>query len=152
HKIIHAYLSSTPVAASVHNGALLYQTAIVDFTERKRAEEGRTELLRQQGALFELSQRHQEAKTLDEICEAALNAILTGVRCDRASISLCDQQRVMRFAAWRGLSKKYRDAVEGHSPWKPGANDLQPATISDIKLADIPRSLKSTVLNEGIRG
>src|SRR5262245_4573283 len=37
-EIVHAYLSSTPVAASVHNGALLYQTAIVDVTERKRAQ------------------------------------------------------------------------------------------------------------------
>ena len=37
-KIIHAYLSSTPVVASMHNGALLYQTAIIDLTERKRAE------------------------------------------------------------------------------------------------------------------
>src|SRR5215469_3493301 len=38
HKIIHAVLSSTPVLASVRNGALLYQTAIVDVTERKAAE------------------------------------------------------------------------------------------------------------------
>ena len=38
-EIIHAYLSSKPVTASVHNGALLYQTAIVDVTERKKAEE-----------------------------------------------------------------------------------------------------------------
>src|SRR5262249_574479 len=37
-RIIHAVISSTPVAASVHNGALLYQTAIVDVTERKHAE------------------------------------------------------------------------------------------------------------------
>src|SRR5262249_4745849 len=36
--IIHAVICSTPVAASVHNGALLYQTAIVDVTERKAAE------------------------------------------------------------------------------------------------------------------
>src|SRR5215510_16300759 len=38
-EIVYAYLSSTPVAASLHNGALLYQTAIVDVTERKRAQE-----------------------------------------------------------------------------------------------------------------
>src|SRR5262249_47545359 len=37
-EIAHVYLSSTPVAASVHNGAVLYQTAIVDVTERKRAQ------------------------------------------------------------------------------------------------------------------
>src|SRR5262249_9161269 len=38
HKIIHAVISSTPVAASVLNGALLYQTSIVDLTERKQAQ------------------------------------------------------------------------------------------------------------------
>lgn len=38
-KISHVHLSSTPVTASVSNGALLYQTAIVDLTERKTAEE-----------------------------------------------------------------------------------------------------------------
>src|SRR5262249_51533914 len=38
-KIVHAHLSSVPVAASALNGALLYQTAIVDLTERKQAEE-----------------------------------------------------------------------------------------------------------------
>jgi len=37
-KIIHAVLSSAPVAASVHNGALLYQTAIVDLSDRKAAQ------------------------------------------------------------------------------------------------------------------
>src|SRR5262249_3473738 len=38
-KIIHAHLSSAPVLSSVHNGALLYQTAIVDITERKLAQD-----------------------------------------------------------------------------------------------------------------
>ena len=38
-KIIYAELSSTPVAPSLHNGALVYQTAIIDLTERKRADQ-----------------------------------------------------------------------------------------------------------------
>jgi PAS domain S-box-containing protein len=150
-EIIHAYLSSTPTAASVHNGAVLYQTAIIDLTEHRRAEEARSKALRQQAALYELSQRHQEAKTLDEIYEAALDAILTALPCDRASILLYDQQQMMRFVAWRGLSKKYRKAVEGHSPWKPGAKNPQPVCITDVDLAEIPKSLKSTIRSEGIR-
>jgi PAS domain S-box-containing protein len=151
-EIIHAYLSSTPVAASMHNGALLYQTAIVDLTERKRAEEARAEAVRRQAALYELSHTHQEAKTLDEVYEAALDGIIGVLQCDRASILLYDEQQVMRFVAWRGLSKKYREAVEGHSPWKPNAKNPEPVSITDVDLANIPKPLKSTVRNEGIRG
>lgn len=136
---------------SVHNGAFLYQTAIIDLTERKRAEEARSEVSQQQAALYELSQRYQEAKALDDIYEAAQDAIITALPCDRSSILLYDEQQVMRFVAWRGLSKKYRKAVEGHSPWKPGAKDPQPVCVTDVDLADIPKLLKSTVRSEGIR-
>jgi PAS domain S-box-containing protein len=38
-EIILAHLTSSPTSSSMHEGALLYQTAIVDLTERKRAEE-----------------------------------------------------------------------------------------------------------------
>ena len=128
-----------------------YQTAIVDLTERERAEATRSEAVRQQGALYELSQRHQEAKTLDEIYDATLDAILTALPCDRAAILLYDQQQVMRFVAWRGLSQKYRKAVEGHSPWQPDVENPQPVCIADVGLADIPKSLKSTIRSEDIR-
>jgi PAS domain S-box-containing protein len=56
----------------------------------------------------------------------------------------------MRFVAWRGLSKKYRKAVKGHSPWKPDVEDPQPVGIADVGVADIPKSLKSTIQREGI--
>jgi len=38
-EIIVAHLASSPMTSSMRDGALLYQTAIVDLTERKRAEE-----------------------------------------------------------------------------------------------------------------
>jgi PAS domain S-box-containing protein len=38
-EIILAHLTSSPTSSSMHEGALLYQTAIVDLTERKRTEE-----------------------------------------------------------------------------------------------------------------
>jgi len=124
---------------------------IGQFVERKKAEQALAETARQQVALYEFSRRHQEGKTLGEIYEAALDAILTALPCDRASILLYDQQRVMRFVAWRSLSKKYRKAVEGHSPWKPNAKNPQPVSVADVDLADIPKPLKSTIRSEGIR-
>ena len=124
---------------------------IGQFAERKKAEQALAETARQQVALYEFSRRHQDGKTVSEIYEAALDAILTALPCDRASILLYDQQQVMRFVAWRGLSKKYRKAVEGHSPWKSAAKNARPVCIADVDLADIPKSLKSTIRTEGIR-
>jgi PAS domain S-box-containing protein len=143
-------LSSTATLTLMKDGAHLYQTAIVDLTERERADATRSEAARQQGALYDLSQRHQEVKTLHEIYEAAMEAIITALRCDRAAILLYDRQQVMRFVAWRGLSQKYRKAVEGHSPWKADVENPQPVGIADVGVADIPKSLKSTIQREGI--
>jgi len=58
---------------------------------------------------------------------------------------------VMRFVAWRGLSERYRKAVEGHSPWKPDAKNPKPVCITDVNTADIPKPLQSTIRSEGIR-
>jgi PAS domain S-box-containing protein len=148
---IPVLLSSTATFGLMKDGARLYQTAIVDLTQHKHAEEARSEAIRKQAALYELSRRYQGVKTSDQIYDAALDAILTALRCDRASILLYDQHQVMRFVAWRGLSKGYRKAVEGHSPWKPDAKNPQPVCIADVDLADLPRSLRSTVRTEGIR-
>jgi len=57
----------------------------------------------------------------------------------------------MRFAAWRGLSYRYRKAVEGHSPWKPDAKNPKTVCINDVDIADIPKPLKSAIRSEGIR-
>src|SRR4029077_16039648 len=67
------------------------------------------------------------------------------------SILLFDKEKVMRFVAWRGLSERYRKAVEGHSPWKPDAKSPKPVCINDVDIADIPKPLKSTIRSEGIR-
>ena len=115
-----------------------------DVTMRKRAE-------KQRQALYQFAQRQHAAINVGEIYQAALDAILSGVGCQRASILLFDKEKVMRFVAWRGLSEKYRKTVEGHSPWKPNAKDPRPVCINDVDIADIPKPLKSTIRREGIR-
>lgn len=57
------------------------------------------------------------ADTVQEIYEAALDALAAGLGVARASILLFDPDGVMRFKAARGLSEGYRRAVEGHTPW-----------------------------------
>jgi PAS domain S-box-containing protein len=124
--------------------------SLVDVTEQKRADEALAEAAREERALYEFVQRLHEAKTLDEIYSGALNAILTALRCDRASILLYDTRRVMRFVAWRGLSPRYRKAVEGHSPWDPNVKNPQPVCVADVNLAKLSKSLRSTIKKEGI--
>jgi len=121
-----------------------------DITERKKNEELLAEALRQQSALYELMQRRQEADSMHDIYDAALDAIIFALRCDRASILLFDKKKLIRFAAWRGLSEKYRKAVEGHLPWKSDAKNPEPICINDVDLADIPKALRKTIKDEGI--
>ena len=58
----------------------------------------------------------------------------------------------MQFVAWRGLSDAYRQALAGHSPWKPGERDPEPVLVRDILDTAEPEWIKSTIGSEGIRG
>src|SRR5206468_10473122 len=109
-----------------------------DITERKGAE-------RQQEALYQLAQRESAAASLQEIYEAALDTILSAVGCDRASILLFDEKQVMRFVAWRGLSKRYRKAVEGHSTCQPDTKNPETGCISDVDHHKIAEHVKSLI-------
>jgi PAS domain S-box-containing protein len=115
-----------------------------DVTTRRRAEQ-------QQRTLYQFAQLQNIATNVGDIHDASLDAILSAMDCDRASILLFDKEKVMRFVAWRGLSERYRKAVEGHSPWKPDAKSPKPVCINDVDIADIPKPLKSTIRSEGIR-
>jgi PAS domain S-box-containing protein len=115
-----------------------------DVTARKHSE-------RQQQILYRFAQRQTIATKVAEIYDAVLDAILPALGCQRASILLFDKNKVMRFVAWRGLSERYRKAVEGHSPWKPDTKSPEPVCINDVDVADIPKPLKSTIRSEGIR-
>lgn len=73
------------------------------------------------------------AERVDPIYEAALEAIALGLGATRASVLSFDEEGVMRFRAWRGLSEEYRSAVEGHSPWTPDEKDAEPLFIPDVE-------------------
>jgi len=123
--------------------ALILETN-TDITARKRAGQ-------QQLALYQFAQVQNIATNIAEIYNASLETILSASGCQRASILLFDKKNVMRFVAWRGLSERYRKAVEGHSPWKPDSKSPKPVCITDADIGDIPKPLQSTIRSEGIR-
>jgi len=102
-------------------------------------------------ALFRLTDHLYRARSLDDIYNAALDAIIDTLGCNRASVLLFDAAYVMRFVAWRGLSDDYRKAVEGHSPWQRDTQDPDPIFIVDIDATDEPDWLKARIKSEGIR-
>ena len=73
-----------------------------------------------------------KSRTVEEIYDAALDALEAGLGVDRASILMFDPDGVMRFKAYRGLSQSYRQAVEGHTPWRPDSPDPQPIWVENI--------------------
>src|SRR5215471_20087258 len=133
------------------DGRFLYAVRIQhDLTESRRVEEVLAARVREQTALYRFTDRLQHAKTLDDVYEPALDAILGALRCSRAAILLRDSSGAMRFVASRGLSEPYRRAVDGHSPWDVNVKDAQPICVDYVAVAEIPESLKRAVMVEGI--
>ncbi|WP_460452506.1 sensor histidine kinase [Alsobacter sp. SYSU BS001988] len=102
-------------------------------------------------ALYQLTDRLFRACSLQDVYDAALDAIASAMDCQRASILLFDEEGVMRFVAWRGLSLEYRRAVDGHSPWKPGDIAPEPIFVIDMEKTNEPEDIKRAIAHEGIR-
>jgi signal transduction histidine kinase len=112
-------------AALALERARLYEA---EQTARRQAERAGAET----EALLRLSQAAAAASGVDPIYDLALDAILELLRADRASLSLFDEDGVMRLVAWRGLSDEHCQAVDGHSPWAPGESTARPILIGDV--------------------
>lgn len=80
-----------------------------------------------------LTDAMSRSASLPAVYEAALDALQSGLGVDRASILLFDERSVMRFVAWRGLSDRYRAAVNGHTPWTPESRDVSAIIIGDVR-------------------
>ncbi|HZL30802.1 MAG TPA: HWE histidine kinase domain-containing protein [Pseudolabrys sp.] len=102
-------------------------------------------------ALYRLTDRLYRAREQREVYDAALDAILDTLDCDRASVLLFNDEGVMEFVRWRGLSDDYRTKLRGHSPWIPGGRDPQPIFVSDIDDTPEPEWIKATIRKENIR-
>ncbi len=114
-----------------------------DISDRKRND-------RQQKALYELVATMNRALSLPEVCDAALDAVFQCQEVHRAAILLRDSEGVMRFVSSRGLSEAYRQAVEGHSPWKQDESDPRAVFFNEITPGRLSESLCDAIRQEGI--
>ncbi|HET7697048.1 MAG TPA: ATP-binding protein [Vicinamibacterales bacterium] len=92
------------------------------------------------------------SRTVDEIYDATLDALAAGLGIRRASILLFDADGVMRFKAYRGISERYRRAVEGHTPWRPDTRDAEPIVVPDVTKDASLRSYLPVFAAEQIAG
>jgi len=137
----------------VREGAELRHIVAVglDITDRKRQETRLLALTRRQQLLYELADAVNRAEPLTSLYETALDAMIEAVSADRASVLLFDQDGIMQFKAWRGLSDEYRKAVEGHSPWSADQRNPPPLFVPDLAASDLEPSLQATIHKEGVQ-
>jgi PAS domain S-box-containing protein len=101
-------------------------------------------------ALYEFTDAVYHARSVDEVYASALDVITGTLHCERSSILLFDEQGVMQFVAWRGLSEQYRTKLAGHTPWKSGDQDPPPIFVADIGETNEPDWIKRQISAEGI--
>jgi PAS domain S-box-containing protein len=100
--------------------------------------------------LYHFAKSVVSAEKVEEVFEAALDAIEGALGTDRGAILTYDDDKVMRFRAWRRLSDDYRRTVEGHSPWTPDAIAPQPVLVPDVEADAALKSFVPLFQREGI--
>ena len=121
-----------------------------DLSGRERIARSDLDRGRKLQRIYQFNHQINRADDLEEVYKVSLDTLLQSAKADRAAILLLDDDRVMRFKAWHGLSESYRRAVEGHSPWQAGTIDPQPVCISNVDRAPLEPALREGVVREGI--
>jgi PAS domain S-box-containing protein len=121
-----------------------------DVTEQRQAAQSLERRFEELQAIYRMADALGRAHALEEIYDEALDGLMKAMHADRASILLFDDDGVMRFKAWRGLSDDYRAGVEGHSPWTRDTRDPKPVVVPDVASDANLASLESAIQAEGI--
>ncbi|MEO6697178.1 MAG: EAL domain-containing protein, partial [Gammaproteobacteria bacterium] len=125
--------------------------SMVDLTERKQIELTLSKEYDQLQAIYRLTDAVNQANSVEDMYQEALNTLQDTLHAERASSLLFDEQGVMRFVAWRGLSEEYRRAADGHSPWSAEETSAQPILVADAEQDPSLASFLGTLRKEHIR-
>jgi signal transduction histidine kinase len=102
-------------------------------------------------ALFELCHALANADSMQGMFDAVVTALVAVTGCERAAALAFDGAGVMRFRAERGLSVRYQQAVEGHSPWTADSRGAEAILVDDVLAADQLAALQPVLAAENIR-
>lgn len=133
--------------------ARLYQATQEELCRREAAEESLRRRYEELRVLYQITDAVGRASDLEAIYAKAMEGLRHALEVDRSSILLFDADGVLRFKASRGLSARFRAAVEGHSTWLPTTRDPQPVLVTDVvRSPDLDPAARDDFLLEGIRG
>ena len=122
-----------------------------DVTARIEAELNQQRQFDELQQLYNLSVLIDSEKNINKIYEYAITSLMNGVKADRCAILLFDDNNIMRFKSFTGLSEAYRSKAEGHSPWKHDAHNPESVFIEDVTVSDKLANLKEIIIEEGIK-
>ncbi len=103
-----------------------------DITEKVLAERDARKQFKELKNIHKLTKAIISSVKLESTFELVFDILEDSMNIKRASILMFDDQDVMRFIAWRGISETYRHAVDGHSPWTPEHKNPEPVIIADV--------------------
>ena len=83
-------------------------------------------------ALYALTETLMASSDVAEVYEAAMDGFRGALGVERVAILISEADGVPRFKAWRGLSPRYRQTVEGHTFWPADAINPAPVTVGDV--------------------
>lgn len=118
--------------------------------ERSRLDQARLRALLRAQLMYRLVREVMGASRVEDVFDAALDAVEQALGARRSSILVVDRDGVLRFKAWRHISDTYRDTVEGHSPWVLDVHAPEPVTIADAESDPAMAGFRELLRSEGI--
>ncbi|MBL8745219.1 MAG: PAS domain S-box protein [Phycisphaerae bacterium] len=121
-----------------------YVGGAIDVTERHEAEV-------QQSLALGLATSLASASTVSQAARLVNDALHQSLGISRSAVLLFGDDGMCRFVGWRGVSETYRNAVDGHCPWRRHARDANIILVHDASTDPAIERFREVLRHEGIR-
>ncbi|HUS29007.1 MAG TPA: ATP-binding protein [Kofleriaceae bacterium] len=101
--------------------------------------------------LYELIASVNRLDGIDDVYALVMRSVMRGTRSQRAAIMLFDETGAMQFEASEQLSREFKAAVAGHTPWKREDFYPLPLAVDDCDTDAEWATLREAHRAEGIR-
>jgi len=137
------YFWAEVTSTSVRDGAgrFLYAVRVQhDISARKKAEQDLARRMTEQAALFEFSERLQRVSSRTDIYDSALDAIIRGLECNRASVLLYEGGDTSASLHGGACLKIIAEPLRGIRPGRKTSGILLPSILKMSRLRTSPMS------------